>query len=41
MAAAAFYSGVNLELRPHKQRETVPSGLVELFMYRVNRTSDG
>jgi len=30
-----------MEFRPHGQRETVPSGFVELSTYRVNRTSDG
>jgi hypothetical protein len=30
------YGGVSVELRPHKQRETVPIGLVELSPYRVN-----
>jgi hypothetical protein len=35
------YGGVNVELRPHKQRETVPIGLVELFPYRVNLASVG
>jgi hypothetical protein len=36
-----FYRGVSIEFRPHGQRETVPSGFVELSTYRVNRTSDG
>src|SRR5664280_2175223 len=35
------YSGVSVELRPHKQRETVPIGLVELSPYRVNLTFVG
>ena len=35
------YGGVSVELRPHKQRETVPIGLVELSPYRVNLTSVG
>src|SRR5664280_2572267 len=30
-----------VELQPHKQRETVPIGLVELSPYRVNLTSVG
>lgn len=37
----SFYGGVSVELRPHKQRETVPIGLVELSPYRVNLTSVG
>jgi hypothetical protein len=36
-----FYRGVSMEFRPHGQRETVPSGFVELSTYRVDRTSDG
>lgn len=35
------YGGVIVELRPHRQRETVPIGLVELSPYRVNLTSVG
>ena len=35
------YGGVSVELRPHRQRETVPIGLVELSPYRVNLTSVG
>ena len=29
------YGGVSVELQPHKQRETVPIGLVELSPYRA------
>src|SRR5664280_1213620 len=35
------YGGVSVELRPHRQRESVPIGLVELSQYRVNLTSVG
>ena len=35
------YGGVSVELRPHRQRETVPIGLVELSPYRVSLISVG
>jgi hypothetical protein len=31
----AFYRSVSVEFRSHRQRETVPSGFVELSTYRV------
>jgi hypothetical protein len=34
-------AGVSMGFRPHGQRETVPSGFVELSTYRVSRTSEG